>query len=137
MAQQADEAMTGDASAAVLIKQLSEQTSTLVRQEIRLAQLELQDKGKRAGIGAGMLGAGGLLALYGLGAVIAAVILLLASAMTDWLAAIIVAVVLLAIAGGLALTGKKRLSQIGSPAPQLAVDSVKRDVEVVKESASR
>ena len=94
-----------------LVQQLSTQTATLVRKEIRLAQLELQEKGKHAGIGIGMFGGGGLVALYGLGALIAAAILGLSTAVAGWLAALIVAVVLFVVAGVLALTGKKQVDQ--------------------------
>jgi uncharacterized membrane protein YqjE len=120
-----------------LLQQLSAQTATLVRQELKLAQLELQQKGKRAGLGAGMFGGAGLVALYGVGALIAAIILLLATALDAWLAALIVAVVLLAVGGVLALTGKKQVEKATPPLPEQAMDSVQRDVEVVKESAQR
>jgi uncharacterized membrane protein YqjE len=120
-----------------LLQQLSAQTATLVRQELKLAQLELQQKGKRAGLGAGMFGGAGLVALYGVGALVAAIILLLATALDAWLAALIVAVVLLAVGGVLALTGKKQVEKATPPLPEQAMDSVQRDVEVVKESAQR
>jgi uncharacterized membrane protein YqjE len=120
-----------------LLQQLSAQTATLVRQELKLAQLELQQKGKRAGLGAGMFGGAGVVALYGVGALIAAIILLLATALDAWLAALIVAVVLLAVGGVLALTGKKQVEKATPPVPEQALDSVQRDVEVVKESAQR
>jgi uncharacterized membrane protein YqjE len=120
-----------------LLQQLSAQTATLVRQELKLAQLELQQKGKRAGLGAGMFGGAGVVALYGVGALIAAIILLLATALDAWLAAVIVAVVLLAVGGVLALTGKKQVEKATPPLPEQALDSVQRDVEVVKQSAQR
>ena len=120
-----------------LLQQLSAQTATLVRQELKLAQLELQQKGKRAGLGAGMFGGAGLVALYGVGTLVAAIILLLATALDAWLAALIVAVVLLAVGGVLALTGKKQVEKATPPLPEQAMDSVQRDVEVVKESAQR
>ncbi|MDQ4130514.1 MAG: phage holin family protein [Actinomycetota bacterium] len=120
-----------------LVKRLSEQTATLVRQEIRLAQVELQQKGKRAGIGAGLFGGGGLLALYALGALIAGVIMLLATAMEPWLAAFIVAAGLGLVAGLLALTGKKQVEQATPPVPEQAVESAQDDVEHLKESARR
>jgi uncharacterized membrane protein YqjE len=120
-----------------LVQQLSQQTSTLVRDEIRLAQLELQEKGKRAGIGAGLFGGSGLVALYGVGALIAAVILLVATAVEPWLAALIVSAGLFALAGILALTGKKQVEEATPPAPEQAIESTKRDVEVVKERAGR
>ncbi len=132
MASDLDERSIGE-----LVQRLSQQTSTLVRDELRLAQLELQQKGKRAGIGAGLFGGSGLVALYGLGALIAAAILLLAAAMDAWLAALIVAAALFAVAGLLALTGKKQVEQATPPIPEQAMDSTRRDVETVKERASR
>lgn len=120
-----------------LVQQVSRQTADLVRQEMRLAQVEMQEKGKRAGIGAGMFGGAGLVALYGIGALIAAVIVLLGTAIEPWLAAVIVAVVLLAVAGVLALLGRKQVDRATPPRPERAMDSVQRDVEHVKERASR
>ena len=120
-----------------LVKQLSEQTSTLVRKELQLAQLEMTEKGKRAGIGAGLFGGAGVVALYGVGALIAAVILLLATAIEPWLSALIVAVVLLAAGGVAALMGKKQVQQAVPPQPELAIQSTKRDVDTVKGKAAR
>jgi len=120
-----------------LVKQLSEQTSTLVRKELQLAQLEMTEKGKRAGIGAGLFGGAGAVALYGLGALIAAVILLLATAIEPWLSALIVAVVLLAVGGVAAMMGKKQVQQAGPPQPEQAIQSTKRDVDTVKGKAAR
>lgn len=128
---------TESASAGELVSRLSEQLSTLVRDEIRLAQVEVKEKGKRAGIGAGLFGGAGLFALLGLGALVAAAILALAHAVDDWLAALIVAVVLLIIAGVLALTGKKEVSAAGPPLPQEAIGAVKADVAAVKEAVRR
>ena len=127
-----------DKPVAELFRQLSTQTATLVRKEIRLAQLELQAKGRRAGMGAGMFGGAGLVALYGVGALVAAAILGLATALDeDWLAAVIVGAVLLLVAGILALTGKKQVDQASPPLPEQALDSVQRDVDQVKERARR
>ena len=126
-----------DRSLGELVKQLSEQTSTLVRQEIRLAQLELQEKGKRAGIGAGLFGGSGLVALYGLGALVAAAVMLLATAVEPWLAGLIVSAVLFAVAGVLALTGKKQVEQATPPVPEEAIESTQHTVEEVKGRASR
>jgi uncharacterized membrane protein YqjE len=123
---------TDDASLSELVQQLSEQTSRLARQEIELAKVEMTTKGKRLGVGAGAFGGAGLVALFGIGAMTAAVILLLATAMTDWLAALIVAVVYLAVAGVLALVGKSKVESAGAPVPEQAVESVKRDVEETK-----
>jgi uncharacterized membrane protein YqjE len=120
-----------------LVQQLSQQTAALVRQEMRLAQVELQEKGKRAGIGAGMFGGAGLVALYGVGALIAAAILLIGTALEPWLAAVIVGAVLLAVAGVLALLGRKQVDRATPPKPERAMESVQRDVAHVKERAGR
>jgi Putative Actinobacterial Holin-X, holin superfamily III len=120
-----------------LVKQLSEQVSTLVREELKLAQLEMTRKGKQAGIGAGLLGSGGLIALYGLGCLIACVILGISEGLAPWLAALIVGVALLAVAGIVALVGKSRLQKATPPVPEEAVGSVKTDVDVIKERARR
>jgi len=120
-----------------LVKQLSEQTSTLVRKELQLAQIEMTEKGKRAGIGAGLFGGAGAVALYGVGALVAAVILLLATAIEPWLSALVVAVVLLAAGGVAALMGKKQVQQAVPPQPEQAIQSTRRDVETVKGKAGR
>ncbi len=130
--QQLDERPVGD-----LVKHLSEQTSTLIRQELRLAQLEMQEKGKRAGIGAGLFGGAGLVALYGTAFVLAAAALALATAVDAWAAALIVGVGLLVVAGVLGMTGKKQVEQATPPVPEQAIDSAKRDIDEVKESARR
>jgi membrane protein len=126
-----------DQSIGELVQQLSQQTAALVRQEMRLATVELQQKGKKAGIGAGMFGGAGLVALYGVGALIAAAILGIATFLEPWIAAVIVGVVLLAVAGILALTGKKQVEQAGPPLPEQAVESAKRDVDEVKRAKAR
>ena len=118
-----------------LVHALSQQTSTLVRQEMRLAQVELQQKGKRVGIGAGMFGGAGLVALYGVGALIAAAIIGIGTLVEPWLAAVIVGAVLLAVAGILALTGKKQVDRGTPPLPEQAIESTKRDVDEVKARA--
>jgi uncharacterized membrane protein YqjE len=121
-----------DTSISELIQQLSEQTSRLARQEVELAKAEMTIKGKRLGIGAGAFGGAGLVALFGLGALTAAVILLLDTAMSPWLAALIVAVVYLGVAGALALAGKSKVESATPPVPERAVASVKQDVEQTK-----
>jgi MFS family permease len=126
-----------EASLAELIKQLSEQSSHLARQEVELAKAELAYKGKRAGIGAGMFGGAGVFGFYGLGALIAAAILALATAMTAWLAALIIAVVLAAVAGVLALQGKTKVQQATPPVPEEATESVKEDVQWAKTKAQQ
>ena len=126
------EASADDASISELIQRLSEQTTRLARQEVELAKAEMTVKGKRLGIGAGAFGGAGLVALFGLGALTATAILLLATAVAPWLAALIVAVVYLAVAGGLALIGKSKVESATPPLPERAVASVKQDVEQTK-----
>ncbi|HEX8156292.1 MAG TPA: phage holin family protein [Solirubrobacteraceae bacterium] len=116
-----------------LIQRASQQTATLVRDEIRLAKLELQEKGKRLGMGAGMLGGAGLVAVFGVGALVAALILALATVLEAWIAALLVAVGLLALAGILALSGKSKLEEATPPVPEEAIESTKHDVETIKE----
>ena len=120
-----------------LLRELSEQTTTLVRQELELAKLELTEKGKRAGIGAGMFGGAGVVGLYAVGALTACLILALATAVTGWLAALIVAVVYGAVAGLLALSGKSKVQQAVPPVPEQATESVKEDVQWTKTRAKQ
>ena len=122
-------------SAAELVKQVSEQTQRLVRQEIALARLEISDKAKHAGIGAGMLAGAALVGLLALGALIAMLVLVLATALDAWLAALIVAVALLALAGILAVSGKGQLARATPPAPERTIESVKADVDEVRAHA--
>lgn len=124
-------------STAELVKQLSEQVAHLVRDELRLAQLEMSRKGKRAGLGIGMFGGSGLLALYGLGCLLAAAIIGLAAAVPAWLAALIIGAALLAVSAAAALLGRGQLQKATPPVPEQAVQSVKADVEEIKESAQR
>jgi uncharacterized membrane protein YqjE len=124
-----------DPSTRELVQDLSRQTSTLIRQEMRLAQVELAEKGRHAGKGAGMFGGAGLVALYGVGALIAAAVLGLATVIEPWIAAAAIGAALLLIAGILALTGKKELDEMGPPKPEQTIDSVQRDVQTVKERA--
>ena len=121
-----------DRSVGELVQQLSQQTATLIRQEMRLATAELQEKGKHAGIGAGMFGGAGLVALYGVGALIAAAIIGIGTLLEPWIAAVIVGVVLLAMAGILALTGKQKVDEATPPLPEQAIESAKRDVDEVR-----
>jgi Putative Actinobacterial Holin-X, holin superfamily III len=122
-------------SLAELVKRLSEQTSRLARQEVELAKAELVTKGKRAVIGAGMFGGAGVFGLYAGGALAAAAVLALGTAVTAWLAALIVGVVLAAIAGVLALQGKTKVQQSTPPVPEQATESVKEDVQWAKSRA--
>jgi uncharacterized membrane protein YqjE len=118
-----------------LLKQLSEETTTLVRQELELAKAEVSEKGKKAGAGAGMFGAAGASALLGLGAVSAAIIVALDGAMPLWLAALIVGLVWLAAAGVLAMQGKDKVQEATPPVPEQATESVKEDVQWAKTRA--
>ena len=118
-------------STAELVQRATEQISRLVRDELALARVELTQKGKHAGIGIGLFGGGGVMALYGAGALVATVILLLALVMPAWLAALIVAVALFLLAGILALVGKKQVSRAVPPVPEATVRSVRADVDTV------
>ena len=126
-----------EASASELVKQLSEQTSRLVREELELLKAELAIKGKQAGAGAGLFGGAGVFGLFAFGALTAAAIAALATAMATWLAALIVALVWAAIAGIAALTGKKKVEQALPPVPQDSVESVKEDVQWTKTRAQQ
>jgi hypothetical protein len=120
-----------------LVKSLSEQVSVLVRDELKLAQLEMTRKGKQAGVGAGMLGGGGVLAFYGGGCLIACAVIAIAGVISAWLAALIMGAALLAVAGIAALVGKGRLQKAAHPVPEQAVASIKTDVDVIRERAGR
>jgi hypothetical protein len=126
-----------DASTGDLISQLTEQLSKLVRDEARLAQAEVTQKAKRLGIGAGLFGGAGLMAFFGLAVLISAAVLGLAAVLPAWLAALIVAVVVAIAAGIAALVGKKKVAEAGPPVPTDTVESVKKDVEEIKESVRR
>jgi uncharacterized membrane protein YqjE len=115
-----------------LFKDLSNDLSTLMRQELKLAQVEMTEKGKRAGVGAGMFGGAGVLALAALGTLSACLIAALAEAMEVWLAALIVTVLYAAVAGVLALKGKQRVTHAGTPVPEQTIDTVKEDVQWAK-----
>ena len=126
-----------DASTDELIGQPTDQVSMLVRDEVRLAQAEGTQKAKRLGGGAGLFGGAGLVALLGLNAPIAAGILGLANVLPGWLSAIILAVVLFAAAGVLALVGRKDVQQATPPLPTETIASVQADVATVQEGISR
>lgn len=126
-----------DASLSELMQRLSQQTATLVRQELRLAQVEMQHKGRQAGLGAGLFGGGALLALGGFGALVAALVLVLGEAVDTWIAAFIVSGVLFVVAGLMALGGKKEVAQAVPPKPERTMESVHQDVAEVKERVAR
>jgi MFS family permease len=118
-----------------LLRQLSDQTTTLVRQEIELAKAEMTAKGKQVGIGAGAFGAAGLVGLYAVGAITACLILALSTAVAGWLAALIVGIVYAIVAGVLALVGKSKTQAGAPPVPERAISSTKEDVEWAKTRA--
>lgn len=124
-----------DKSLAELTRQLTDQTSALARKEIELAKAELEVKGKRLGMGAGAFGGAGMFGLYALGALTAAVILLLATAMSAWIAALIVTVGYAVIAGVLALLGKRKVDQATPPVPERAIESTKADIQYTRQRA--
>ena len=118
-----------------LLRQLSQETTTLVRQELELAKAEVREKGRKAGPGIGMVGAAGVVGLLALGALTAFLILALDGAMPNWAAALIVAAVYGAIAAALYFLGREKVKEAGPPVPEQTVDSVKEDVEWAKTQA--
>jgi uncharacterized membrane protein YqjE len=118
-----------------LLRDLSDHTTTLVKQEMELAKAELQEKGKQAGLGAGMFGGAGLFGLGAFAALTACMIAALDQVMEIWLAALVVAVAYAAIAAVLAVTGKQKVKQAVPPVPEQAKDSVKEDMEWAKTQA--
>ncbi|MBO0775051.1 MAG: phage holin family protein [Actinobacteria bacterium] len=120
-----------------LVSQLSEQMSRLVRDEMKLARLEMTRKGKEAGLGAGLLGGSGIITLYAIGCLLACVIIAISGAVAAWLAALIVGVALLAVAGIAALIGRSRLNRATPPVPTEATGSVRADIEEIREKAHR
>jgi uncharacterized membrane protein YqjE len=119
-----------------LLKELSDQTTTLAKQEVELAKAELTEKGKQAGKGAGMFGGAGLFGVTAFLALTTCVIALLATALGHvWLAALIVAVVYAAVAGVLAVTGKQKVQEAVPPVPEEAKESVKEDLQWAKTQA--
>jgi uncharacterized membrane protein YqjE len=121
-----------DQSTSELVQRASEQITRLVRDEIQLAKAELTEKGKHVGIGVGLFGGAGVLVVYGVGALIATLIIVLDLFLDLWLAALIVTAALFLIAGLLALLGKIQVSKASPPEPKEAVASVKADVDQVK-----
>ena len=126
-----------DKSTGDLVRDLTRLVPQLAREEVELTKAELAEKGKHAGIGAGLFGAAGITALFGVGVLLAAAVLGLAEVMPAWAAALIVAGAVLLVAGVMALFGRKQVGQASPPVPQKAVESTKRDVRAVKESARR
>lgn len=121
-----------DESLGQLVSQVAEQTSRLVRDELRLAQAELMQKGKKAGLGMGLFGGAGLFAVYGLGCLVTAAILALTIPLAGWAAALIVAGVLFGIVGAAALLGAREIAAASPPVPEEAVQGVRQDVHTLK-----
>jgi Putative Actinobacterial Holin-X, holin superfamily III len=134
-AQTASESQERERTAAQLVTDLSEQTARLVRQEMELARVELSQKGKQAGLGAGMFGGAGIFVVYAMGALVAAAILGLSKAVTSWLAAVIVAGALGLLAGVSALIGKHELGHGVPLVPEQTIETLREDVEVARERA--
>jgi hypothetical protein len=120
-----------------LVKQASQQMSDLVRAEMRLGVAEMKDKAKQTGVGAGILGAAGLTALYGVGAGLAAAIAAIALVLPVWAAALIIMGALFVIATVLGLIGRSRVNRGVPPVPAQALESTKQDVIEIKERARR
>jgi MFS family permease len=127
-----DDVPTGE-----LVRRLSAQLSELFRRELELARTELTAKGKRAGAGAGLAGAGGVVALFGVGTLVAAAVAGLATVVPVWLSALIIGVVLLLVAGVLALVGRGRLRRATPPVPEQAVQGLQNDVSAVRNAVHR
>ena len=126
-----------DRSLGDLVKFVTEDLSHLIRSEIKLAQVEVTEKAKGVGAGIGAFGAAGVLALFGLGLLLTTAVLALSLVVAPWLAALIVAVVVFVVAGIAALMGKKKVTEAAPPVPTRAVESVKEDVQEIKESIKR
>lgn len=126
------ERQSADPTLGTLVQQLTTQVPDLIRSEIRLAQAEMTQKGKAAGVGIGMFSVAGLLAFFGLATLITTAILGLANVVDAWLAALVVALVLLVAAAIAGLVGKNKVSSAGPPKPELALDGLKEDIRTVK-----
>ncbi len=124
---------TNGRSTGELVKDLSNQVSLLARQEIELAKAEMAEKGRKAGLGLGLVAAAGVSALLALGTLTAAAVLALATAMPAWLAALIVALAWGVVAAVLASVGRQKVEQAGTPVPEQTVESVKEDIEWLKD----
>lgn len=132
-----DAAKTAEPTVAQLVQQVTEESSRLVRTELKLAQAEMTAKAKTAGIGLGAFGAAGILALYGIGCLILTGVYALSLVLPTWAAALIVGVIVLAAAGVAALVGKKKVAAATPPVPEHAVENVKADVAEIKERVRR
>jgi uncharacterized membrane protein YqjE len=128
----APERQTPDQTLGALVHQLTQQVPELIRSEMRLAQVEVAQKGKRAGVGIGMFSVAGLLAFFAFGSLVATAILALTLVVDAWLAALIVALVLLAVAAVAGLIGRNKVAEAGPPAPERAIQGLKDDIATVK-----
>jgi ABC-type multidrug transport system fused ATPase/permease subunit len=126
-----------DASAGELVSRMSQDLSTLIRDELRLAQAETSAKAKKMGLGIGLFGGAGVITLFGVGALVAAAILGLSLVVDPWLAALIVGGALLVIAAVAALLGKRDVSAAAPPVPTEAVAGLKSDVNTLREGVRR
>lgn len=124
-------------STAELLNDLSREVRRLLRDEVRLARYELAQQGKRAGIGAGALGLAGIAALFGVGLLLAAAVLALALVLPAWLAALIMGILVLLVAGGSAFMGKRKVQQALPPVSEERVSSVKHDLDVARQRMRR
>lgn len=115
-----------------LVKDLSGQVSALVRQEVELAKTEVAEKGKKAGVGAGMFGGAGVAGLLMLGSLTATLIIALAIVLPAWASALIVTALWGAIAGLLALQGRNKMREMGKPVPEQTVETLKEDMQWLK-----
>ena len=122
-----------DQTVGALVHDLSQQTAQLVREEMALAKAELQEKGKHAGLGIGLFSGAGLLAFFGGACLITTAILALSLAISPWLAALVVTLVLFAAAGVAALVGKNQVQRATPPKPEQTIDNLPRDVQAVKQ----
>lgn len=137
MAQRTETTGEQDQSTAALLRQLTEQVTTLVRDEVELARQEIRQKGRRIGAGAGALSASGVLALYGGGGLVAAAILAIDQVLRAWLAALVVGAALTVLAGILALAGRGQVRRAAPPVPGRTVSSVREDVDTVRQRMHR
>ncbi|GAB2879407.1 phage holin family protein [Streptomyces deserti] len=127
----------GDEPVSELVQRASQQLTELVRGELRLAQAEMKEKGKRYGKGGGLFGGAGILGFLMLQALVATAIAALAVPLPVWAAALIVTAVLGVIAAVMAMSGKKQVDQAAPPAPEQTIENAKADVAEIKESAHR
>jgi hypothetical protein len=119
-------------SMGALFTQLSDDLSTLMRQELQLARAEMAEKGRKAGLGIGMFGGAGIITFLALQALTACLVALLATAMDVWIAALIITVVYAAAAAGLALSGRQQVSAAAPPVPEQTTETLKEDVQWAK-----